>query len=96
LPVADSLNRDDLMACHRRWIERADEWINDGFRYASLLTTRRLQVASVMPAMIARETLGLMKNASWDALKAGVKVPRIKVYAMLIKAFCGRALRDKN
>jgi farnesyl-diphosphate farnesyltransferase len=96
LPVADSLNRDELMACHRRWIERADGWIGDGFRYASMLNTRRLQVASVMPAMIARETLGLMKNASWDALNAGVKVPRIRVYAMLIKAFCGRALRDKN
>jgi hypothetical protein len=49
-----------------------------------------------MPAMIAKETLDLMKNASWDALKAGVKVPRIKVYAMLVSAFCGRALRDKN
>jgi hypothetical protein len=84
------------MACHRRWIERADGWIGDGFRYASMLNTRRLQVASVMPAMIARETLGLMKNASWDALKAGVKVPRIRVYAMLIKAFCGLAARDEN
>jgi farnesyl-diphosphate farnesyltransferase len=96
LPVADSLNRDELMACHRRWIERAEQWIGDGFRYASMLTTRRLQVASVMPAMIARETLGLMKNASWDALKAGVKVPRIRVYAMLIKAFCGLGERAKN
>jgi hypothetical protein len=61
-----------------------------------MLNTRRLQVASVMPAMIARETLGLMKNASWDALKAGVKVPRIRVYAMLIKAFCGLGERAKN
>ena len=96
LPVEDPLNRDQLMACHRRWRERADLWIDDGFRYASRLVMRRLQVASVMPAMIAKGTLGLMENASWDRLKVGVKVPRIKVYKMLVSAFCGRALRDEN
>jgi hypothetical protein len=37
-----------------------------------------------------------MKNATWDALKAGMKVPRIRVYAMLIKALCGLAARDEN
>lgn len=96
LPVENPADREALMACHRQWVARAEEWIGDGFRYASKLNSRRLQVASVMPAMIARETLGLMKNASWDALKAGVKVPRIKVYAMLVGAICGRALRNQN
>ena len=88
LPVNDSVDRDEIMACHRRWIERAEEWVDDGFRYASLLTTRRLQVASVMPAMIAKETIDLMKTITWDRLKAGVKVPRARVYLMLIKACC--------
>lgn len=96
LPVADPGNHYELVACHRRWMDRASAWIEDGFRYASLLKTRRLQVASVMPAMIARETLALMRKASWDALKAGVKVPRIRVYVMLIKALCGLAARDEN
>ncbi|MEY5013557.1 MAG: hypothetical protein RLZ22_506 [Verrucomicrobiota bacterium] len=95
LPVNDSVDRDEIMACHRRWIEGAEWWINDGFRYASLLTTRRLQVASVMPAMLAKATLDLMKNITWDELKAGVKVPRVRVYAMLIKAWCGmRRIKD--
>jgi farnesyl-diphosphate farnesyltransferase len=89
LPVNDSVDRDEIMACHRRWIERADEWVDDGFRYASLLTTRRLKVASVMPAMIAKATLDLMKNITWDDLKTGVKVPRARVYLMMIKASCG-------
>jgi farnesyl-diphosphate farnesyltransferase len=96
LPMANPADREALMACHRRWIERADLWIDDGFRYASMLATRRLKVASVMPAMIAKETLGLMKNASWDTLRLEVKVPRIRVYGMLIKAFCSLGVRAKD
>jgi hypothetical protein len=75
-------------------MDRASDCIDDGFRYASMLTTRRLQVASVMPAMIAKETLALMRKASWDGLRQGIKVPRIKVYAMLLKALCGLRVRD--
>ncbi len=96
LPVENPADRDALMACHRRWIERADLWVGDGFCYASMLRSRRLRAASVMPAMIAKETLGMMKQVSWDGLKLGVKVSRIQVYAMLFKAFCFRATDDQN
>ena len=94
LPVSDSENHYELAAARRRWMDRAADGIDDGFRYASMLTTRRLQVASVMPAMIAKETLSLMRKASWDELRQGIKVPRSKVYAMLLKALCGLRVRD--
>lgn len=94
LPVMDPENHYELAASHRRWMDHASDCIDSGFRYATMLRSRRLQVASVMPAMIAKETLALMRKASWDELRQGIKVPRIKVYVMLLKALCGLRVRD--
>ena len=43
-------------------------------------------MASVMPALLAEDTLSLMKDASWDALEKGVKIPRSRVYGNLMQS----------
>jgi hypothetical protein len=50
------------------------------------LGSRRLRASSVLPALIAGETLDLLEDPSWDSLQAGIKVPRRTVYRLLVEA----------
>ena len=78
-----------LMEAHGRWLDRAAGWVGAGFAYAETLPSRRLRAATVLPAMIARETLERLRGADWDALQARVKVPRSRVYLALARALAG-------
>jgi farnesyl-diphosphate farnesyltransferase len=75
------------MAERTRWINRAEEWLAEGFVYADALALRRLRAASVLPAMLGRETLALLRGAPFQTR---VKVPRSRVYPALLRAFVGR------
>lgn len=90
LPVADPMDTGHLLVAHQRWLERSAGWVNAGFSYAESLRSRRLRVATVLPAMIARETLERMQDTDWQTLQARVKVPRAKVYLALLRAFIGK------
>jgi len=90
LPVADPMNMVSLLEAHGLWLERSAGWVNAGFSYAESLRSRRLRVATVLPAMIARETLERMRGANWEILQARVKIPRAKVYLALLRAFIGK------
>lgn len=90
LPVADPRDRALLMEQHRRWTDIAREWIGDGLRYADALCSRRLRSASVLPAMIGRETLARLATVDWQTLEARVKVPRSGIYRALIVSFLKR------
>jgi farnesyl-diphosphate farnesyltransferase len=87
LPVADPQDRDALVACHARWLLRADAWLAQGERYAATLVTRRLRAATRLPALIARSTLVPLRGASWQGLQTPTKVPRREVYRLLLRAF---------
>ncbi len=89
LPVSDPHNKDELLETHRLWTRRALDKIDAGFSYAKTMRSRRLRAATVLPAMIARETLERMNNADWNTLCARVKVPRSRVYLALLRAFTG-------
>jgi hypothetical protein len=51
---------------------------------------RRLRAASVLPAMIARDTLNLLESAGPAVLRQRIKVPRASVYQSLFHAFLSR------
>jgi farnesyl-diphosphate farnesyltransferase len=87
LPVEDPSDRDRLMAMHREYVDIALDMVGSGLDYAAGLRSRRLRVASVLPAMIANDTLVKLKNATWDDLVRGVKIPRSRVYSAMIRAF---------
>lgn len=86
LPVSDSLDKEALMREYASWHRRAVEGIGQGIRYASCLRSRRLRAATVLPALIAEETLNELKEVSWDRLRQGVKVPRRRIYRLMLKA----------
>ncbi len=87
LPVADPHDPAALLACHARWLIRAEAWIGDGEIYANSLRSRRLRAATVLPALIARKTLAPLRDASWEVLQHRIKVPRCAVYQSVIRAF---------
>jgi farnesyl-diphosphate farnesyltransferase len=87
LPVSDPHDTARLMEERLRWLERAGKYVNEGFEYAEALESRRIRAASVLPAMLARETLERLRSAGQDALKTRVKVPRRHVYLALLRAF---------
>lgn len=89
LPVPDPHDTAALMETHQRWLARADGWTGEGFAYAQTLPSRRLRAATVLPAMIARETLGRMRGIGWSGLQVRVKVPRRRVYQALLRALAG-------
>jgi farnesyl-diphosphate farnesyltransferase len=89
LPVEDPHDAVRLMAAHRQWVGRASVWVEEGFSYAESLPSRRLRAASVLPAMIARETLGRLREADWEMLRRRVKIPRRRIYLTLLRALVG-------
>lgn len=86
LPVSDSSNTRELLACHRRWVEKAKDWTGQGEAYAATLHSRRLRAASLLPALIARETLEPLGRVVWSDLQQRIKVPRSKVYGLMLRA----------
>jgi farnesyl-diphosphate farnesyltransferase len=89
LPVADVFDRDALLSCHARWLARASAWVDEGFTYSQTLESRRLRAATVLPAMLARETLGMLRGVGWEAMQCRIKVPRWRVYLFLLRALAG-------
>lgn len=89
LPMSDPHDKVALMAERGRWIGLAAEWIGEGFRYADMLESRRLRASSMLPAMLAGETLDLLRATGIDALQSRVKVPRRRVYLAMLRAFAG-------
>lgn len=87
LPVTNPADIGQLAAAHAIWMKKASAWVEDGELYSETLLPRRLRAATVLPALIASETLLSLRNSM--PLKPGVriKVPRITVYRCLFQAF---------
>ena len=86
LPVADPRDSSQLLACHARWLARAEGWLGEGENYAATLRSRRLRAATVLPALLARKTLVPLHDASWVNLQLPNKIPRSAVYLSLVEA----------
>ena len=90
LPLKDDRDSEALMKERSRWMESANRQVDAGFEYAGSLSSRRLRAASVLPAMLARETLQMLGNAGAEALRYRVKVPRSHVYLAILRSFAMR------
>jgi farnesyl-diphosphate farnesyltransferase len=86
LPVADPADPGQLAAERGRWLECADAWLGQGHAYAGALVSRRVRAASLLPAMLGRETLARLREAGPRSLETRVKVPRRTVYQLLLRA----------
>lgn len=86
LPVLDATDQEEIMRASEEWRGRARECIQSGYAYASSLRQKRARVATVLPAMLAENTLDLLDHADWEALDAGVKIDRKTVRRCMWKA----------
>lgn len=86
LPITDPTDREDLMRAFGDWHRRAVRMVSEGCGYSNALGSRRLRAASVLPALVAEETLDLLGQATWLDLQARIKVPRRKIYRLLVEA----------
>ncbi len=66
----------------QKWLNRAERYMDDGIDYSLRLGTFRLRFASVLPALIGKETLRLLRGQA----KGRVKIPRRRVYACMLRA----------
>lgn len=87
LPVADPCNEAKLMAAFSTWREIAVRRLGSGMQYSKALRSKRLRIASSLPALIGRETLALLENATFRDLENRIRIPRNRVYSLLIGAF---------
>jgi len=87
LPVSDPDDTAALMSCFSKWRETASVKMGNGLKYASALRSKRLRMASALPAMIGTETLELMDGADFGDLEAGIRIPRSRVYSLMLAAF---------
>lgn len=67
-----------------KWLNRADYNMNDGIDYCRRLRGFRLRFASMLPALIGKKTIALLRRARPE--DGRVKIPRRAVYACMLKA----------
>lgn len=86
LPGPEVVSPDVLLAERSCWIAEAHQGLDDAQRYAEALLGRRMRFATVLPALIGRETLNRLEGASWEEWVARVKVSRSEVKGMMAQA----------
>ena len=87
LPVNDPSDEARLMTHFSEWRKIAVRRVGSGLEYSKALRSKRLRVASSLPALIGLETLELLEIASLRDIEKGIRVPRSRVYSLLLGAF---------
>lgn len=87
LPVPNPKDEARLMTAFSAAREIAVHRMAGGLEYSRALRTKRLRVASSLPALIGLETLALLENAGLGDLENGIRIPRKRVYSLLLRAF---------
>ncbi|MEN9992274.1 MAG: hypothetical protein RLZZ224_1976 [Verrucomicrobiota bacterium] len=85
--TADMENEQDMLHAQDRWIALARQYVDTGLRYASALKDRRTRCATVLPALLAIETLDLLEKATWSRLQQRVKISKTTVFRCLAEAW---------
>ena len=78
--------REGLLTERQRWIDEARAGLDQADRYAEALNGKRMRFGTVLPAMIGRETLDRIEEATWEEWEARVKVTRKEIYGMMARA----------
>ncbi|MBQ7024788.1 MAG: squalene/phytoene synthase family protein [Akkermansia sp.] len=76
--------RSYLCSDAKKWLNRADYYMNDGIDYCQRLRGFRLRFAGMLPALIGKKTIALLRRARPE--DGRVKIPRSAVYGCMLKA----------
>jgi farnesyl-diphosphate farnesyltransferase len=86
---------DRFQPIYQSWMEKAQDGLECGMRYARAIQNRRVRAATVLPALIGVRTLALLRKAGASALHQTIKVPRREVRAMILSLAVTLASRAK-
>ena len=85
LTAAQILSESDrFQPIYQKWMEKAQEGLESGLRYARAIRNRRVRAATVLPALIGARTLALLRKAGTSAPHQTIKVPRREVRRMIL------------
>jgi len=87
LPVENPLDRIALMEELEKWRALAEALVSQGLAYSGKLRSKRLRIASGLPAMIAAETLEKIRDVTFEQLEGGIKIPRRRIYRLILDAW---------
>jgi farnesyl-diphosphate farnesyltransferase len=85
LGAAQILSESDrFQPIYQRWMEKAQNGLECGMRYARAIRNRRVRAATVLPALIGARTLALLHKTGARALHHTIKIPRREVRRMIL------------
>lgn len=87
LPVANPADDDACFREFQTWRKIALDKVANGRAYAEKLQSRRLRLASGLPALIAEETLKRLDVKNFAALEPRVKISRNRLYMLIFRQF---------
>ena len=74
-----------FLPLYTEWLDKADRGLEAGLQYSLAIRNRRVRAATVLPALIGRRTLELLRGAGTTVLHRTIKVPRREVRTIIAK-----------
>ena len=74
-----------FLPLYTEWLDKADCGLEAGLQYSLAIRNRRVRAATVLPALIGRRTLELLRSAGTTVLHRTIKVPRREVRTIIAK-----------
>jgi farnesyl-diphosphate farnesyltransferase len=74
-----------FLSVYTKWLDKADSGLEAGLQYSLAIRNRRVRAATVLPALIGRRTLALLRGAGTTVLHRTIKVPRSEVRTIIAK-----------
>ena len=75
------------------WRERCRELLSSAGKYINAVNSRRLRLATALPALIGAKTLNRLNSAGWEELQARVKLERPEIKRLLAKGLLASVRR---
>jgi farnesyl-diphosphate farnesyltransferase len=80
---------------YRKWREKAEQGIAAGVKYADAIRSRRVRIATALPAVIGARTLTLLRGAGATALRRHIKVPRKEIRGIVMSLVSSLGSRSR-
>ena len=74
-----------FLPVYTKWLDKADSGLESGLQYSLAVRNRRVRAATVLPALIGRRTVALLRAAGATVLHRTIKVPRSEVRAIIAR-----------
>lgn len=72
-----------FLPVYTKWLDKADRGLESGLQYSLAIRNHRVRAATVLPALIGRRTLELLRDAGTTVLPRTIKVPRSEVRTII-------------